>query len=566
MLGTVSLSVKVALGIIRRRGLIAFLRKLPPLHVLLALVFPRNVAFAPGEEVAGGLDMPRDSLLDRETGLVEGWVLARHEPIDRVEILVDGKSVGDASIALPHATICAGAPDAAVCGFRIYLPATAIPQERDSLGVGFVAYGLSGRAYPFAAQEMRLTSRAADKPPGDRRVAPAGGRARRDARGKIRVACFTHDLEYGGAQLFLAEFLRQAAGDEGLEFVVFSPSEGPLRRDLEALGLTVELFRGPSKTREGRHDLERAALGRRLADGGFDCVLANTLSAFSAVNAAAGAGIPSIWAVHESFSLPVWSAIYAGWRPGRGFIRGRLDSALGQAAAITFVAEATRKPYLGQARAERFLNIPYGIDVSAIEQYRATFDRAAMRARLAIDPDSFVLLFVGNFEGRKQQVLLAQAFAEISKRHPQAVLVLVGELPSLYSAILRHYIQQRGIDSTIRLIPATPQTFPWYGIADAFVLLSDVESMPRALMEAMAFGIPTLATDVYGIPELIEDGRTGFLIPPNSLRAAIGALEKLIGLSQAERRAMGLAAKEAIARDHDSRRYAATYAALIKRL
>ena len=144
--------------------------------------------------------------------------------------------------------------------------------------------------------------------------------------------------------------------------------------------------------------------------------------------------------------------------------------------------------------------------------------------------------------------------------------MLVGELPSLYSAILRHYIQERGIDSAIRLIPATPETFPWYGIADAFVLLSDVESMPRVLMEAMAFGLPALATNVYGIPELIEDGRTGLLIAPNSLCAAVTGLEKLIGLSQAERRTMGRAARETIARDHDSRGYAVAYASLIKRL
>ena len=144
--------------------------------------------------------------------------------------------------------------------------------------------------------------------------------------------------------------------------------------------------------------------------------------------------------------------------------------------------------------------------------------------------------------------------------------MLVGELPSLYSAILRHYIQEREIDFAIRLIPATPETFPLYGIADAFVLLSDVESMPRALMEAMAFGLPALATNVYGIPKLIEDGRTGLLIPPNSLSAAVGALEKLIGLSQAQRRTMGLAANEVIARDHDLRRYAAAYSSLIRRL
>ena len=195
MLGTVSLSAKlalnVALGIIRRRGLIAFLRKLPPLHVLLALIFPRKVAFPPGEEVAGGLDMPPGGLLDRETGLVEGWVLARHEPIDRVEILADDKSVGDASIALPHPTVCARLPDAAVCGFRIYLPAAAIPQERDSIRVGFVAHGLSGRVYPFAAQDMRLTSRAADKPPRDHRVASLAGRpAPRDAHRKMPGGLF----------------------------------------------------------------------------------------------------------------------------------------------------------------------------------------------------------------------------------------------------------------------------------------------------------------------------------------------------------------------------------------
>jgi len=345
---------------------------------------------------------------------------------------------------------------------------------------------------------------------------------------------------------------------------VFSPVDGPLRHDLQALGLTVELFRQPSKTREDRHNLDSAALARRLADAGFDCVFANTLFEFSAVIAAAGAGIPSIWAIHESFSLPVWSAAYADWRPARTFIRRRLENALEQASAVTFVAEATRRLYLGHARAERFLCIPFGIDVAAIERYRTTCERAAARSRLGIAADSFVLLCIGNFEARKQQILLTQAFAEISSRHPHVVLVLVGELPSFYSAILRQYIQERRLGSTIRLIAATRETFPWYALADAFVLLSDVESMPRALMEAMAFGLPVLATAVYGIPELIEDGRTGFLIQPNSLRSAVGGLEKLIGLSATERQAMAIAASKTIASDHDSRSYAAAYTALIR--
>jgi D-inositol-3-phosphate glycosyltransferase len=564
MLGTVGLSLNVALGIIRRRGLVGFLRKVPPLPVLLGLTFPRKVAFAAGEEIAADLDMPKGGLLDRETGLVEGWALGRHERIDRVEILIDGKSAGDARIAIPHSTVCSGMPDAAVCGFRFFLPDGRMPQHRDSIGLSFVAHDLSGRAYPFGMRQMGLTPRTADRPPTHPPLPLAGRRAPRGGAGKIRIACFTHDLEYGGAQLFLAEFLRQAASEGGLEFSVFSPVDGPLRHDLQALGLTVELFRQPSKTRKDRHDLDSAALARRLADAGIDCVFANTLFEFSAVIAAAGAGIPSIWAIHESFSLPVWSAAYAEWRPARTFIRRRLENALEQASAITFVAEATRRLYLGHARAERFLRIPFGIDVAAIERYRATCGRAAARTRLGIAADSFVLLCIGNFEARKQQILLTQAFAEISSRHPHTVLVLVGELPSFYSAVLRQYIKERGIDARIRLIPATRETFSWYILADAFVLLSDVESMPRSIMEAMAFGLPVLATAVYGIPELIEDGRTGLLIQPNSLRSAIDGLEKLIGLSATERQAMAIAASKTIASDHDSRSYAAAYTALIR--
>jgi glycosyltransferase involved in cell wall biosynthesis len=57
-------------------------------------------------------------------------------------------------------------------------------------------------------------------------------------------------------------------------------------------------------------------------------------------------------------------------------------------------------------------------------------------------------------------------------------------------------------------------------MADGFALLSDVESMPRSIMEAMGFGLPVLASRVYGIPELIDDGKTGLLIEPNSRRSA----------------------------------------------
>ena len=347
---------------------------------------------------------------------------------------------------------------------------------------------------------------------------------------------------------------------------MFSPVDGPLRHDLQALGLTVELFRQPSKTREDRHDLDSAALARRLADAGIDCVFANTLFEFSAVIAAAGAGIPSIWAIHESFSLPVWSSAYADWRPARAFIRRRLETALERASAVTFVAEATRRLYLGHARAERFLRIPFGIDVAAIERYRATRERAAARSRLGIAADSFVLLCIGNFEARKQQILLTQAFAEISGRHPHAVLVLVGELPSFYSAILRQYIQQQRLGSTIRFDSRHTGNIPL--VRARRCLRAVVRCRIHAARSHGSDGIRPSGSGNVGVwhPGADRERRAGLLIQPNSLRSAIDGLEKLIGLSATERQAMAIAASKTIASDHDSRSYATAYAALIRRI
>ncbi len=567
MLGSVRLSAKVALGFIRRRGFAAFLRRLPPLRELRVLLLPRRVAFAAGEEVIGALDMAHGERLDPYSGVIKGWVLSRGEPIDRVELFLDDDSIGNARIAVPHPLVCDGMADAAVSGFRSFLPAVAARDQGGMIRAKAIAHGFSGSTYPIAAVELRLKPKpSVTSAEGSRAASVVAGRIDGKRIAKIRVACFAHDLEYGGAQLFLWELVRRSVAEADLDFAVFSPADGPLRRELRDLGIQVELFREPAKTDEDRHDHETTALAKRLRDSNVDCVLANTLVGFFVVNAAAQAGIPSIWAIHESYSPPAWSAIYTADRPAGAFIGSRLRAALTRASAVTFVAEATRRLYLESGAEENFLHIPYGIDTAAITGFLATFDRTAARARLGIAPDDFVLLCIGNFEARKQQILLAQAFAEVSRRRPNTILLLVGELPSLYSAILREYLEERGIGRNIRLVPAVRETYSWYGIADAFVLLSDLESMPRSLMEAMAFGLPVLATSVFGVPELVEHGRTGFLVQPNSRLSAVTGLETLIGLSPSKRREMADAARDSIVREHDSRGYAEAYAALIKRL
>ncbi len=74
----------------------------------------------------------------------------------------------------------------------------------------------------------------------------------------------------------------------------------------------------------------------------------------------------------------------------------------------------------------------------------------------------------------------------------------------------------------------TPDIHSWYALADLLVCASDIESLPRTVLEAMAFETPVLATEVFGIPELIEDGRTGWLCEPRDVNALAEALDRFL--------------------------------------
>jgi len=161
--------------------------------------------------------------------------------------------------------------------------------------------------------------------------------------------------------------------------------------------------------------------------------------------------------------------------------------------------------------------------------YRQPAAARALRAGLGIASTAKVILLVGRLSAEKDHLTLLSALAELRRSGavPEAHVLLVGEGPE------RPHIEQEmrslGIDGAVTLTGQMPSAEPYYGIADAAVLSSLSEGSPNALLEAMAAGVPVVATRVGGIPEIVCDGESALLIEPRDRGGMARALEKVLG-------------------------------------
>jgi glycosyltransferase involved in cell wall biosynthesis len=125
----------------------------------------------------------------------------------------------------------------------------------------------------------------------------------------------------------------------------------------------------------------------------------------------------------------------------------------------------------------------------------------------------------------KNQAFLVDACAKLKARGVRILCLIAGEGPE--RAHLQRQIHGLGLEGQVKLLGHVPHegVIRLLGAADLFALTSHSEGIPVAAMEAMAHGVPVLAPDMTGIPELVIDGKTGFLYRPGSLDSFIDRLE-----------------------------------------
>jgi glycosyltransferase involved in cell wall biosynthesis len=157
-----------------------------------------------------------------------------------------------------------------------------------------------------------------------------------------------------------------------------------------------------------------------------------------------------------------------------------------------------------------------------------------------------------------------QAFGLVAASHPEAQLVLIGGRDDRHTRLVEEYVKTCAPEGRVELLPVLGDVWPWYGLADLMVCASDVESLPRSVLEAMAWETPVLATKVFGLPELLQHGETGWLCEPRDVRALADLLDRALSASDADLRKMGRAARELVERRHAPGRYASAVTRLLE--
>lgn len=207
---------------------------------------------------------------------------------------------------------------------------------------------------------------------------------------------------------------------------------------------------------------------------------------------------------------------------------------------------------------ERIWDIANGVDVERFAP-AAPDERMDLRRRLGL-PDGTLVVFVGRLTVAKALDVLLNAWAQRDATLADAHLILVGD-GELRDDLMRQ-MHALGIAQSVVFTSSTNDTAAYLRACDAFVLSSRTEGMPVALLEAMACGLPCVATRVGGSVDVLEDGTSGRLVAPEDAAALAKALAEALATP-----AWGVRARQRIqdryAIDAVAQRYVTLYESLL---
>lgn len=193
--------------------------------------------------------------------------------------------------------------------------------------------------------------------------------------------------------------------------------------------------------------------------------------------------------------------------------------------AITYAVRDAYVSGLGLS-AERVTVIERGRDPQRLGR-RSPERRQSVRQALGLGANHEVVINVARQEYQKGQVFLLDAIARLVERRPNLVLLLAGRDGALTPELLRHQARLR-LGDRVRFLGHRADVPDLLAASDVFAFPSLSEGLGGAVIEAMALGLPVVASDIPALREVVEVGRTGDLVEPASGAALAAGLESLL--------------------------------------
>ncbi len=212
---------------------------------------------------------------------------------------------------------------------------------------------------------------------------------------------------------------------------------------------------------------------------------------------------------------------------------------------------------------QRMLVIPNGIDLERID----VADRNDVREELGISASDFVIGTVARLDATKDTITLARAFAKLYSSRPASKLKLLIVGDGDQRSTIEEFVVSRGLNGAVILTGIRHDAAQLLTAMNIFALSSLSEGMPITVLEAMAARLPVVATRVGALPQLVEEGVTGFLVEPKD----DGSLAERLGrfcLNRELRRQFGASARRKVEREYSLdlmlRRYADLYLSVLR--
>jgi len=152
--------------------------------------------------------------------------------------------------------------------------------------------------------------------------------------------------------------------------------------------------------------------------------------------------------------------------------------------------------------------------------------KAETREKLGLNPESFYLVNVASVKERKGQDLIIDAASELKKIAPNLEILIVGPGGGKFIADLKKTVSEEKLDF-IQFLGHQSNAMEYVYASDLFVLPSRAEAFPLVLLEAMILKTPMIGSNVDGVPEMIKDGKTGFLFESDNTADLVQAFEKM---------------------------------------